>query len=1351
MATRKAIYKRYAQAIPGAYTVSKRGKAPCKVACPAHISVQGYIALTAERKYEDALKLIKQENPLPAICGRVCHHPCESVCSRGKVDEPVAIDFIKRFVADLDLSSRTRYIPETKQERAEKVAIIGSGPAGLSCAYYLAIEGYKVTIYEKLPVAGGMLSVGIPAYRLPREIIEAEIQVIRDMGVVIKTGIEVGRDISISQLREQGVKAIFLGIGAQECKRLGIEGEDLDGCYPGVDFLRDVNLGREVTLGDRVAVIGGGNVAMDSVRTALRLGAREAFVLYRRSFEEIPANQEEIEECEEEGIQIHTLTTPKRILGEKGRVKAIECLKMRLGDPDESGRRRPVPVDGSEFVIQVDNVIPAIGQESDWACLGEECACTLTEWGTMNVDPLTLQTDDPDIFAGGDAVTGPRTVIEAIEAGKQAAISIDRYIRGADLRQGREKAWEEAGDMPLEGFEFRPRAQMPRLKARDRIRNFREVQLGFTQEQVESEAQRCLNCGICSECYRCVEVCGAKAVTLETHDQREEVLELEVGAIILSEGLKSFDPSRYKAYAYARHPNIVTSMEFERILSASGPTMGHLVRPSDKKVPEKVAWIQCTGSRDVHGCDHGYCSSVCCMYAIKEALVAKEHAGEELQCTVFYMDIRTHGKDFERYYNDAREKHGVRFIRSRVPAIEPDPRGEDLIITYVDEDGDVTQETFDMVVLSVGLESPPEAKELAERLDMELTEGGFYRTETFRPVSSGREGVFVCGTCQGPKDIPQSIIEASAAAAEAGAILSEARGSLTMQELLVQEKNIPGEEPRIGVFLCHCGVNISGVVDMGRLKEYAASLPFVEYVTDNLYTCSQDTQEIMANVIREKGLNRIVVAACTPKTHEPLFQDTLWSAGLNRYLLEMTNIRNQASWVHKDSPEETTEKAKDLVRMAVAKVALMEPLQDTVLDINQKALVIGGGIAGMAAAKNLSAQGYEVFLVERGLELGGNALRLFRTWRGEDIREQVDGLVKTVEADPRIEVCKDTEIESVEGFVGNFRTTFSRAGDGREVREIEHGVAIIATGAEELRPEEYLYGDDPRVVTHLELDRMFREEEERFKDTERAVFIQCVGSREPDRPYCSRVCCTHSVESALHIKELNPDAEVIVLYRDLRTYGEREYLYREARLKGILFIPFSRDEKPGIAPGTDGLEIRVPDPFLGETLVIRADLVVLAPAIVPRGQQDLARFFKVPLNDDGFFVEAHAKLGPSEFATEGVFLCGMAHYPKTIDESIAQALAASSKAAALLAKKSIRVSGTVATVDHNLCSHCGVCVSICPYSAPRMVEEGQSGAALEINPVLCKGCGLCVSSCRSGAINLMGFSEGQIIAMINES
>ncbi len=1337
--TRRAAFRRYAQAVPGAFSIEKRGTSPCKATCPAHISVQGYVALAAEGKYREALKLIKEENPLPAICGRVCHHPCESACKRSEFDEPVAIDSIKRFLADLDLNSETRYVPEIKEKRSDKVAVIGSGPAGLSCAYYLAIEGYQVTVFEKLPVLGGMLTVGIPSYRLPKNTIEAEIQVMRDMGVAFKTGVEIGKDFTISQLRNQGFKAFFMGIGAHECKALGIPGEEFEGVVPGVQYLRDINLGKKVDLGDRVAVIGGGNVAMDTVRTALRNGSTKPFIIYRRSEKEMPANEEEIHECREEGIEIMTLTNPKRIIAENGRVKAVECVRMELGEPDASGRRRPVTIKGSEFIMEVDAVVPAIGQESDWACLTEECVCTLTDWGTMTVDPLTLQTHDNDIFAGGDAVTGPKTVIEAIAAGKQSAISIDRYIRGVDLKEGREKEWNAIREVSTEGYDRMPRARMPVVAPEIRTGNFEEVQLGFTEEQVRAEAARCLSCGVCSECYQCVEACLANAVV---HGDTPKEIELNVGAIIAAPGFKPFNPSNFDTYSYAQLPNVVTSMEFERILSASGPTQGHLARPSDHKEPRKIAWLQCVGSRDIQHCDHKYCSAVCCMYAIKEAVIAKEHAKGGLDTAIFYMDMRTHGKDFENTYNRARDEHGVRFIRSRIHSIDPIPGSDDLELKYLTEEGEIKGEKFDMVVLSVGLETSPKAKKLAHKLDLNMNEDGFCAHSSFEPVSASRPGIFACGAFQGPKDIPQSVIEASAAAAAAGALLTRARGDFARARVVAPALNVTGERPRIGVFVCHCGINIGGTVNVPAVRDYAGTLPFVEYVADNLYTCSQDTQDTLRKVILENKLNRIVVAACTPRTHEPLFQETMEQVGLNRYLFEMANIRNLDSWVHANDPEAATQKAKDLVRMAVSKAALLEPLQEPELQVAQKALVIGGGVAGMIAAKTIADQGYPVHLVERSERFGGQALSLHKTWRGEDIPAFVGRLSEAVSNHPLISVHLSSRVAQVDGFVGNFKTTIQN-GTASEI--VEHGVAVIATGGSESVPNEYLYGKDPRVMTHLDLDRRFADNDPRLKEIRKAVFIQCVGSREPQRPYCSRLCCTNTLQSALHLKELNPGCDIYVLYRDLRSYGERESLFLEARRQGVIFVRYGLDEKPVVAARDGKLHVTVKDHILQRPVMIDADLLTLAAAIVPNENDALAQFFKVPVNADGFFLEAHVKLRPVDFATDGVFLCGLAHYPKPIDESIAQAQAAASRAATILAKQTILFAGTVASTNQLDCSACGTCVSICPYSAPGWNEK--SGKA-EINPALCKGCGLCAASCRSGAIRLQGFDDAQILAMI---
>ncbi len=1347
LVARKAIYKRYAQAIPSAFAIQKADKAPCRQACPAGLNVQGYVQMVKVGKYKEALEIIMEDLPLPGVIGRICPHPCEDACRRGQIDEPVAIRALKRLAADM-FDPREIEIP-CSEEREEKVAIIGSGPAGLSAAYHLARRGIKATIYEALPEAGGMLRVGIPPHRLPRAILDREIEIITKLGVEIKTDTPLGPKLTIDDLFAQGYKAVYLALGAHKGIELGIPGEEAQGVRQGVDFLREVNLTGKATVGSKVAIIGGGNVAIDVARSAVRLGAKEVTIVYRRTRAEMPAWEEEIQAAEAEGVKIVYLSAPQEIITEEGRVVGLRCIQMRLGEPDSSGRRRPIPVPGSEYDMGIDQLIVAIGQKPDLSSLKDTLKVKLTKWGTIQADPVTYATDREGVFAGGDVQTGPGIAIGAIAAGREAAESMVRYLDGRDMKEGRKPIINEKPTYrPVPKDEpIRARARMIELSPEERKNDFREVELGFEEEKGKEEASRCLNCGYCCECFQCVKACSAGAVTLSTHAQKPESVVLNVGSIILAPGFQCFDPSRFDTYSYAEHPNVITSMEFERILSASGPTMGHLVRLSDHKEPKRIAWLQCVGSRDINRCDNGYCSSVCCMYAVKEAIIAKEHGGDDLDCAIFFMDMRTHGKDFERYYNDAKEKHGIRFIRSRVHSVEPVKGSDDLSIKYVSENGEIKEEIFDMVVLSVGLETPSEFIKLAKKLGIELTEGNFCKTDSFNPVATSKEGIFVSGVFQGPKDIPQSVIEASSAAAVAGAPLSDARYTLTKKKDIPEERNVTVERPRIGVFVCRCGINIAGVVDVPSVVEYAKTLPYVEYVAENLYSCSQDTQDAMTQVIKENNLNRIVVAACTPKTHEPLFQETLVNAGLNKYLFEMVNIRNQDSWVHRDDPEAATLKAKDLVRMAVAKVALMEPLKEAELEVNQHTLVIGGGISGMAAAKTLSENGFTVSIVERKSELGGQARSLYRTWKGEDVQQKLSELIDTVQKDEKIDIYLNSEITNVEGFVGNFKTTL-KTEDGEKI--IEHGVAIIATGAYEYRPEEYLYGKDPKVITHLELDKRFIENDPSLKEIKKAVFIQCVGSREPNRPYCSRVCCAHSIESALYLKELNPDIDIYILYRDIRTYGERELLYRKAREKGVIFIRYSVDKKPEVLSEGGSLKIHTYDHVLGRKIKIDADLLVLATAIVPYKDEKLAQFFKVPMNGDGFFVEAHAKLAPSEFATDGVFLCGMAHYPKPIDESIAQAQSSASRAITLLARKKIAMSGTVAYVNPVVCSSCGVCVSICPYKAPSFIEEGPFKGKAQVNPVLCKGCGLCVASCRSGAINLKGFEEAQIMAMINE-
>ena len=845
------------------------------------------------------------------------------------------------------------------------------------------------------------------------------------------------------------------------------------------------------------------------------------------------------------------------------------------------------------------------------------------------------------------------------------------------------------------------------------------------------------------KCGACKKICPTGAINFDQELQNET---LQVGAIVLAPGFTPFDPSKFDNYQYAKLPNVLTSLEFERILSASGPTMGHVIRQSkDKREPKKIAWFQCVGSRDLNRCDNSYCSSVCCMYAIKEAIIAKEHVGDDLDCAVFFMDIRTPGKEFERFYDNAREKHGIRFIRSRVHTVDPVADTDDLQVRYVTESGEMVTETFDMIVLSIGMQTSPQVIELAKKLKIDLTEGNFCQTSAFEPVATSRKGIYVCGAFQGPKDIPQSVVDSSAAASAAGEILVAARNTRTRKKEAVPETNVVNERPRIGVFVCHCGTNIAGIVDVPGVAEYAATLPYVEFATNNLYSCSQDTQENMAKIIAEKKLNRVVVAACTPKTHEPLFQETLINAGLNKYLFEMANIRNQDSWVHKNNPDLATKKAKDLVRMAVHKAALMAPLKEAELEINPTAMVVGGGIAGMAAARSLARQGYETHIIEKDTRLGGQARNINRTAAGDSVQQKLAELIAEIQKNEKIHVHLETEITQVDGFVGNFESTLASNGK-QEI--LEHGVAVMATGAAALKPDEYNYGKDPRILTSLELDRRLIEKDARLKALKTAVFVQCVGSREPQRPYCSRVCCTHSVDNALELKKLNPEMDVFVLYRDLRTYGERELLYKKAREAGVIFIRFSLENKPEVLVEGGKLLVRVVDHVIGRLVQIETDLVSLATAIIPNEAGKLANFFKVPLNADGFFVERHAKLGPVEFATDGVFLCGLAHYPKPIDESIAQGQAAASRAVTLLARKTISTSGTIAETNPTMCSECGVCVSVCPYSAPSFAEDGPFTGRAQINPVLCKGCGLCVASCRSGAIHLKGFDNDQIFAQI---
>jgi heterodisulfide reductase subunit A-like polyferredoxin len=1340
LSEKKATFKLYPQAIPGAYTIEKADKAPCRLACPAGLNVQGYVQMVGQGKYEEALKIIMEDLPLPGVLGRICPHGCEDACRRCEVDDPVAIRNLKRLAAD-------KYDPRDIKigcvsPREEKVAIIGSGPAGLSAAYQLARKGVLSTIYEALPKPGGMLRVGIPDHRLPGDILDKEIEVITNLGVEIKTNTPLGPEMTVDDLLNKGYKAVYLAMGAHKGLSLGIPGEKAKGVRQGVDFLREVNLEGKAPVGKKVAIVGGGNVAIDVSRSAVRLGAKEVNIIYRRTREEMPAWEEEIQAAEDEGVKITYLAAPQEILTQDGKVTGLRCIRMELGEPDSSGRRRPIPVPGSEFDIDIDQLIPAIGQTPDLSWLEEEQDLNYSKWGTVEVDPITYATGKEGVFAGGDVQTGPWVAIGAIAAGKEAAESIVRYLDGRDMMVGREP-------ITIDNPEYRPipkdisrqsRGKIRELEINERTGNFKEVELGYDEETGKSEANRCLNCGYCCECYQCVEACVAEAIC---HDQKPVGREINVGAVILSPGASTFDlTDSEEFYKYNSHPNIVTSTEFERILSATGPTMGHLVRPSDKKEPEKIAWLQCVGSRDTAHCNNGYCSSVCCMYAIKDAMIAKEHMKDNLDTAIFFMDIRTYGKEYEEYYNRAKDEHGVRFVRSRVHTIDPVHDSDDLILKYSDENGDIHQERFDMVVLSVGFEINQDIIDLSERIGISLNKYNFALSSTFKPVETTRPGVYVSGMFQGPKDIPGSVTEASAAACAASIDLSEARGTDTKSLSMPDEKDVSEEEPRIGVFVCDCGVNIAGVVDVPSVVEYAKTLPRVAFAQENLFSCSQDTQEKMKEVIKENKLNRVVVASCTPRTHEPLFQETLQACGLNKYLFEMANIRDQDSWVHGNDSESATNKAKDLVRMAVARAGLLTPLHEKRIPMTTRALIIGGGIAGMTAALSMADQGYEAVIVEKESLLGGLANKLTTTIEGDDIQKYLVDLIDRVNNHEKIQVLTETLVVGFGGFKGNFYTEVM-VGPNMYSRKIEHGVVILATGAMEYTPNEYMYGEDHRVITQIDLSK--RLEVKGADDLNQVVMIQCVGSRNEENPNCSRVCCQAAIKNALHIKDLNPYTEVWILYRDIRTYGLLEDYYTEARKRGVKFFRFNQDNPPRVESTDEGLSVIFTDHVLQRDIKVTADILTLSAGMVPSDTEELSSILKLPRNPEGYFIEAHVKLQPVDLANQGVFLCGTAHGPKLITESISQALAAASRASTFLSQPEIILSAVTAEVNPEMCASCLVCVRACPYNVPVINEEGVS----YIDEALCHGCGTCASECPAKAIHLNWYEDQQIMSKLD--
>jgi heterodisulfide reductase subunit A-like polyferredoxin len=1351
-----AVYKLYPQAVPNAYAIEKRGIAPCRDACPAGQRAQGYIALIREGRWQDAMRVIKMDNPFPGICGRICNHRCESACNRGLVDEPINIRALKRFVTDKVYGETRQPVEPFPQIHPQNVAVIGAGPCGLTAAQDLVQAGFGVTVFEAMPVAGGMLRLGVPEYRLPTEIIEREVQDILDQGVNLRLNQRVH---DLDELFDSGFEAVLVAVGAHEGIRLPIPGADLTGVLVNTHFLRDVRLGKytstnheDIGPGKRVLVLGGGNVAIDCARSAVRLGC-EVQLACLEAREEMPAHAWEIQAAEAEGVKIYPGRSFERILGDENeRVIGLECMQVRSFAFDERGRVQVDKVPDSQHVFPCDTIIFSVGQRAGLAFIPDDANVGLTDKQTIAVNPNTLATSRPGVFAAGDCISGTAFVIEAVERGHLAASSISRYLQGLPLEP------PPAPDLPvvhLSEAEIQerlatgeihqqPRVGMPELDVASRIDNFLEVECGYDDATAQAEAARCLACGVCSECMSCTFACGVNAIQ---HDMIAQEDEVQIGAVILAPGYQTYHAELSEEFGFGRYPNVLTSLQFERLLSASGPTFGHVQRPSDAKTPQRVAFLQCIGSRDQ---SHDYCSAVCCMYASKEAVIAKEHH-PELDVHIFMMDMRAFSKGYWQYFERARSRYGIQYHRSRVSSLYEDPNTHDLLLAYQDESGQRVQDCFDLVVLSVGLEISPAVQKLGRDLGVELDPYGFCHTAQFNPVETSRPGVYAIGPFREPKDIPESVVEASSAAASAAARLSPARFTLTEQVTYPPERDVLGEEPRVGVFVCHCGSNIAGFVDVGAVTDYAAGLPQVAHAESNLYTCSQDSIRHITETVKRLELNRVVVASCTPLTHAPLFQDSLRQAGLNPYLFEMANIRNQCSWVHSQDKPAATQKARELVSMAVARAARLEPENTLQVPVQQSALVVGGGAAGMTAALSLAEQGFKVHLVEKEAELGGN-LRFVHTTPNQvpgftrRPQQVLQELITRVSGQPNITQHLESTVLASQGFMGNFTTQIQ----AREARTtIEHGVTILATGGQEYRGPEYGWGSSPHILTQQQLEQLIADHPEQVAGLNSIAMILCVG---PAKNYCSRICCTVALKNALALKAVNPGLSIAILYRDIRVYGLKENLYTQARAAGILFVRYDDAHQPEVA--AQPLSVLAWDPALRKPLQLNPDLLVLSmPVVPPDDLKPLAAMFKVPLDNEGFLLEAHVKLRPVDFATSGVFMAGAAHYPKLLDETMIQAQAAAARAARVLSQESLTAGGQVAVVDETKCTACLTCVRICPFGVPQ-IQAGRTGTgnilgAAFIEPAVCQGCGTCAAECPAHAIELRHYTDTQILAKVS--
>jgi heterodisulfide reductase subunit A len=841
----------------------------------------------------------------------------------------------------------------------------------------------------------------------------------------------------------------------------------------------------------------------------------------------------------------------------------------------------------------------------------------------------------------------------------------------------------------------------------------------------------------CIRCGECVKVCSPGAIDL---DMKEEQEAIKVGAILLGFGFEPFWAQRKGEYGFGRYANVLTSIQFERMLSTSSPTQGFPIRISDGKKMGRIAFIQCVGSRDP-SCGQDHCSTICCMYATKQAMIAKERS-PDLTVTFFYMDIRPMGKDYERYYERAKIEYGIEYKRCAISTIKELPGTKNLLITYVKEDGIFEEKEFDGVILSVGFTPPQTIKDLAQRMGLQLNRQGFCQTDEFNPAQTSIKGIFVGGAFRGPRDIPETVVEGSSAAAAAASFLSPYQLPHPVKEYPV-EGALADEVPKIGVFICHCGEELKKYLSISDLINGTKQLREVVHVEEVGLACLPEDLDLIKKRIGEQGLNRIVIAGCSHREIRGAMEEMAKGMGFNPYLIEYANIREQCAFVHKDYPRLATEKAMGLIRMATERARRAQPIRKGRQKVEKKGLVVGGGLAGMTASLRLAEKGYEVYLIEKEKELGGNLKESFYTLKGSNPQALLQNLVKEVENNGSIHLCCEAEVIGFEKKNGHYRTKIRHE---NEEKILDHGALILATGGKEVIPKGYLYGEDHRVITQRQLEKMIHLNDERLKDIHSVVMIQCVGSRDEEHPYCSRICCSHAVKNALKLKEINPHVDVYVLYRDVRTYGFYEIYYHEARGKGVLFIRYDLEKRPEVTLQNGGLKVSLFDPAIGSRITLPADRVILSTGIEPNDHQELARIFDVDLNPDGFFMEANPKSAPLDSVDHGKFFCGLCHSPNFIEDTITQGNAAAARAVTILSKEAVEEKAYLAYVIKRLCCGCGLCVTVCPYGA-RVLNEEEGKA--EVMGALCQGCGSCVIACRNGASQQRNFEKELNLAVLN--